>query len=155
MGSLRNPDPIRPPNGIRRVYSVSPWGNLTGATNCALDHLLFLGQEIDAGCLILAHRGPLEIRAREMGVRTECFAFENRGLRQAGWWRKATGFLPVLRSRWRYVRNLKNLLRANPGILHVHSRMGASRYALGKGVGVAPLSEFVAAEKTSPVDAGR
>ena len=138
MERSRNAGPPRDRNAFRWVYSVSPWGNLTGATNCALDHLLFLGPEIAAGCLILAHRGPLEARARAMGVNTKCFAFENRGLRQASLWRKATGFLPVLRSRWRYVRNLKNLLRAQPGILHVHSRMGASRYALlgGRWAGV-------------------
>ena len=133
MERSRNAGPPRDRNAFRRVYSVSPWGNLTGATICALDHLLLLGPEIDDGCLIVAHDGPLDARARDRGVRIERFAFENRGLRRAGLWRKVNGLLPVLRSRWRYVWRLKQLLRAQPGILHVHSRMGASRYALWSG----------------------
>lgn len=132
MASISSADPF-PQRDLPRVYSVSPWGNLTGATICALDHLLFLNGKIADGVLVLAHRGPLEARAREMGVRTVCFAFANRGLRQASLWRKLWGAWPVLRSRWSYVWNLGKLLRKHPGILHVHSRRGASWYALWSG----------------------
>ena len=132
MASISSADPF-PQRDLPRVYSVSPWGNLTGATICALDHLLFLDGKIAEGILVLAHHGPLEERAREMGVRTVCYEFENRGLRRARLWRKLRDGWPVFRSRWRYVWNLRKLLRKRPGILHVHSRQGASRYALWSG----------------------
>ena len=132
MASISSPDPF-PQRDLPRVYSVSPWGNLSGATICALDHQLFLNGKIADGVLVLAHRGPLEVRAREMGVRTVCFAFVNRGLRRASLWCTLRDAWPVLRSRWSYGWNLRKLLREHPGILHVHSRRGASWYALWSG----------------------
>ena len=118
----------------RRVYFVPPWSNLSGAPICALEQARLLGPDLEDARLVLADRGPLGERAIEAGVRTECFAFEHRGLRRAGAWKRLKEVVPVLRSRWRYVRGLRKLLREKPGILHIHSRLGAGRYAFWSGV---------------------
>ncbi len=118
----------------RRVYFVPPWSNLSGAPICALEQARLLGPDLEEVCLVLADRGPLEERAGEAGVRAECFAFEHRGFRRAGAWKRLKAVVPVLRSRWRYVRGLRKLLREKPGILHIHSRLGAGRYAFWSGV---------------------
>ena len=115
---------------VARLYSVSPWGNLTGAPICALEHLRVLKSSFEEVCLVLCQRGPLEDRAREAGVPTWCSPFAFRGLRHAG----ARKFLrhvgEVARSRWAYVRGLHRLLKEKPGVLHIHSRAAHLPYAL-------------------------
>lgn len=115
---------------VTRLYSVSPWGNLTGAPICALEHLRVLSSSFDERCLVLCQHGPLEDRAREAGVPTWCSPFAFRGLRQAGARKFFRHVGEVVRSRWAYVRGLHRLLREKPGVLHIHSRAAHLPYAL-------------------------
>ncbi len=115
---------------VARLYSVSPWGNLTGAPICALEHLRVLKGSFDEVGLVLCQHGPLEDRAREAGVPTWCFPFAFRGLRHAGAGKFLRNIGEVVRSRWAYVRGLHRLLKEKPGILHIHSRAAHLPYAL-------------------------
>ena len=112
------------------LYSVSPWGHLTGAPICALEHLQVMRPFFHGICLILCEHGPLEDRARAADVPTRCIPFEFRGLRNAGLWRFLRNFAAVVRSRWTYVWEVRRMLKDKPGILHVHSRAAHLPYAL-------------------------
>ena len=67
----------------RRLYSASPWSNLTGAPICALEHLCVLRPFFDEVCLVLNQPGELEDRARSKaflsGNRICCFGGCDRG----------------------------------------------------------------------------
>lgn len=113
-----------------RLYSVAPWGNLSGAPICALEHAKALRDRFDEVQLVLCQHGPLEERAREAGIPVWCRPFAFRGLRRAGI-RKFLGHIgEVVRSRLMYVRDLRRLLKDRPGILHIHSRAAHLPYAL-------------------------
>ena len=120
------------------LYSAAPWGHLTGAPICALEHLLALKSHFREVRLVLCEHGPLEDRACAAGIATTCLPFEFRGLRQAGPWKFVRNIAFVMRSRWRYVRSLRRMLLERPGILHVHSRAAHLPYALlaGRWAGV-------------------
>lgn len=115
---------------VTRLYSVSPWGNLTGAPICALEHARVLKDSFDEVCLVLCQHGPLEERAREAGVPAWCSPFAFRGLRQGGVRKFFRHVGEVVRSRWAYVRGLTRLLKQKPGVLHIHSRAAHLPYAL-------------------------
>lgn len=117
---------------VTRLYSVSPWGNLTGAPICALEHLRVLRNSFDEVCLVLCQRGALEQRAREAGIPVWCEPLFT-GLRRKSRlavlllaWR----FIPV---RCRYVWRLYRKLKQDPGILHLHSLAEHTPFSLVAG----------------------
>lgn len=118
-----------------RLYSASPWGNLTGAPICALEHLRVLRNSFDEVCLVLCQHGPLEDRARSADIPVWCAPFAFRGLRRAGVRTFIRHVGEVARSRLAYVRGLYRMLKEKPGILHVHSRAAHLPYALLAGWG--------------------
>lgn len=111
------------------LYSVSPWGSLSGAPLCALDHLANMFPDYD-GVLVLCEHGALEDKALRQGTPVRCFPFLFMGLRRA----KPLLFLKnvrrVVASRVRYVVGLGRCLKHRPGILHIHSRAVHLPYAL-------------------------
>ena len=113
-----------------RLYSASPWGRLTGAPICALEHAEALRESFGEVCLVLCQHGPLEDRARAAGIPVWCMPFSFLGLRRAGPLKFIRGIREVVRSRWAYVRGLSRLLKLKPGILHIHSRAAHLPYAL-------------------------
>ena len=115
---------------VTRLYSASPWGNLSGAPICALEHARVLKDSFDEVCLVLCQHGLLEDRAREAGIPVWCSPFAFRGLRRGGAGKFYRHVGEVARSRWTYVRELSRLLKEKPGILHIHSRAAHLPYAL-------------------------
>ncbi len=113
-----------------RLYSAAPWGNLSGAPICALEHARVLRNVFDEVCLVLCEHGPLEDRAREAGIATWCRPLAFRGLRRAGPVKFIRNIGAVAASRMAYVVHLQRLLRDRPGILHIHSRAAHLPYAL-------------------------
>ena len=111
------------------VHSASPWGNLTGAPLCALDHAKNMAPDY-GGELVLCGHGPLEDKARELGVPIWCSPFLFMGLRHARPLRFLKNVGRVAASRIRYVIALARHLRRHPGILHIHSRAAHLPYAL-------------------------
>ena len=114
----------------RRLYSASPWSNLTGAPICALEHLCVLRPFFDEVCLVLNQPGELEDRARSEGIPVWKSDLLFRGLRQGGIGRFVSGIGAVARSRLSYVSGLTRQLRRAPGILHVHALAPHLPYAL-------------------------
>ena len=117
---------------VARLYSVAPWGNLTGAPICALEHLRVLGNSFDEVCLVMCQPGPLEQRARAAGIPVWCEPLFT------GWRGKSR--LVALLSAWRiipvrcrYVWRLYRKLKAAPGILHLHSLAEHTPYSLVAG----------------------
>jgi glycosyltransferase involved in cell wall biosynthesis len=115
---------------VRRLYTASPPGGLTGGPVCALEHLLALKASFHEVCLILCEGGALADRAGEAGIPVWLSPFEYRGLRHGGWTQRVKGIGPVVRSRWAYVSGLARMLKKRPGILHIHSRAAHLPYAL-------------------------
>ena len=115
---------------VTRLYSASPWGNLSGAPICALEHARVLKDSFDEVCLVLCQHGLLEGRAQEAGVPVWCSPFAFRGLRRGGVRKFFRHVGEVVQSRWTYVRGLHRLLIEKPGILHIHSRAAHLPYAL-------------------------
>ncbi|NCA82678.1 MAG: glycosyltransferase family 1 protein [Opitutae bacterium] len=114
---------------VTRLYSVSPWGNLTGAPICALEHLRVLRNSFDEVCLVLCQPGGLAQRAAAVGIPIWCeplFA----GLR--GKSRLAAMLLAwrIIPLRCRYVWRLYRKLMKEPGILHLHSLAEHTPYTL-------------------------
>ena len=131
MMSAAPPKDVPPsPDGLGRLYSASPWGNLTGAPICALEHLTVMRPFFGEVCLVLSESGAIEERARQAGVPVWCSPFAYRGLRHAGWRRFVSCVGAVVRSRWAYFRGLRRLLKDKPGILHVHGLAPHLPYAL-------------------------
>lgn len=124
------PDAFSRKGGRRMVlHSASPWGDLTGAPLCALDHARNMAPDYE-GELLLCRHGPLEDKAREAGVPVWCTPFLFLGLRHASPLRFAGNAGRVAVSRLRYVVALVRHLRRHPGILHIHSRAAHLPYAL-------------------------
>jgi glycosyltransferase involved in cell wall biosynthesis len=123
---------------VRRLYSASPPAGLTGGPVCALEHVSVLRPFFDEVCLVLCEPGHLEDRARAADVPVWCSPFVFRGLRHGGLSKWIQGLVPVVRSRWAYLRGLRRLLKDKPGILHIHSRAAHLPYALlaGRWAGV-------------------
>mgnify|MGYP003601663198 CR=1 FL=1 len=130
MSFARPKDDPSLPAGLRRLYSASPWGNLTGAPICALEHLTVMRPFFEEVCLVLSESGAIEERARQAGVPVWCSPLAYRGLRHAGWRRFVSCAGVVVRSRWAYFRGLCRLLTEKPGILHVHGLAPHLPYAL-------------------------
>lgn len=116
-----------------RLYSASPWGNLTGAPICALEHLKLLRPRFPEVVLVLPQPGELEQQARQAGIPVWLSPLEFRGLRHGGLRAFARNLGTVVRSRWKYLSGLRRLLRERPGILHVHGRAPHLPYALAAG----------------------
>ncbi len=112
------------------LYSAAPWANLTGAPLCALEHLQALQPHFDEVCLVLPDAGDLEVRAAAAQIPIWRSPLVFRGLRAGGPARLLRGLVPVVRSRWSYLRGLARRLRERPGLLHVHSRAPHLPYAL-------------------------
>jgi glycosyltransferase involved in cell wall biosynthesis len=112
-----------------RLYSVSPWGNLTGAPICALEHLCALRNSFDEVCLVLCQRGALEQRARAGGIPVWCEPLFTglRGKSRLAALLSAWRIIPV---RGRYVWRLNRKLKKEPGILHLHSLAEHTPYSL-------------------------
>ncbi len=114
----------------RRLYAAAPPGGMTGGPVCALEHVRVLRPCFEEVGLVLCEHGLLEERARAADVPCWCAPFEYRGLRRGKWKQVLRGLVPVIRSRWKYARGLFRILKARPGILHVHSRAAHLPYAL-------------------------
>ncbi len=106
-------------------YSLSPWNELSGAPLCALDHLRFLDPGAGRSVFLLPRTGPLEARAAAQGVPAEVIPLFT-GARTA----RIPPVFAIARTRVSFVRRLAALLRARPGILHVHSLAPHLPYAL-------------------------
>ena len=123
----RQPQPAASPPPA--LYSVSPWGSLSGAPLCALDHLANLFPDYE-GVLVLCEHGALEDKARRQGIPSCCFPFLFAGLRRANPLLFLKNVRRVVASRIRYVAGLRRALELRPGILHIHSRAVHLPYAL-------------------------
>lgn len=123
---------MNPAHGTR-LYSASPWGNLTGAPICALEHLKLLRDRFPEGVLVLPQSGELEQQARQAGIPVWLSPLEFRGLRHGGLRAFVQGVGAVVGSRWKYLSGLRRLLRERPGILHIHGRAPHLPYALAAG----------------------
>ena len=106
-------------------YSLSPWNELSGAPLCALDHLRFLDPAAGRSVFLLPRAGTLEARAAAEGVPAEVIPLFT-GARTA----RIPPLFAIARARVSFVRRLSALLRARPGILHVHSLAPHLPYAL-------------------------
>ena len=115
-----------------RLYSISPWGNLTGAPVCALEHVRLLRNSFDEVCLVLCQPGPLEQRARAVGIPVWCEPLFTglRGKSRLAALLSAWRIIPV---RGRYVWRLYRKLKQDPGILHLHSLAEHTPYSLVAG----------------------
>ena len=114
---------------VTRLYSVSPWGNLTGAPICALEHLRMLRNSFDEVCLVLCQPGVLAQRATAAGIPIWCeplFA----GLRGKSRWSALFLAWRIILARGRYVWRLFRKLKKEPGILHLHSLADHTPYSL-------------------------
>ncbi len=117
---------------VARLYSVSPWGNLTGAPICALEHLRVLKSSFDEVCLVLCQRGALEQRACAAGIPVWCEPLFT-GLRGKS---RLVALLLAWRifpARCRYVWRLYRKLKQDPGILHIHSLAEHTPFSLVAG----------------------
>lgn len=114
-----------------RLYSISPYGNLSGAPVSALNHAAGMARYFESVCLVLPQDGPLRRRAAEAGIPVCLWPVVNRGLRR-GWFRRALfrDLRDALRSRWRFFRGLCRALRRAPGLMHVHSSVSIAPLAL-------------------------
>ncbi len=112
------------------LYVASPTATLTGGPICALEHLAALKSYFDDCVLVLCMPGPLEDRASKLGIHTWCSPFLFRGLRRGGFAKFARNVGEVVRSRWRYVRSLRDRMKEKPGLLHIHCRAAHLPYAL-------------------------
>lgn len=114
---------------VSRLYSVSPWGNLTGAPICALEHVQVLRERFDQVCLILCQPGPMEQRAQAADIPVWLVPLFTglRGKSIAAIWLQAWRVIPV---RVRYVWRLYRKLKQEPGLLHLHSLAEHTPYSL-------------------------
>ncbi len=115
-----------------RLYSISPYANLTGAPISSLNHARLLSEHFASVCLVLPGPGEIVDRAHAAGVPVWVLPVENRGLRS----RLFRGSMfrdlaAVVGSRWRYFHSLCCQFRREPGIVHVHSRASIAPLALG------------------------
>jgi len=114
-----------------RLYSISPYSNLTGAPICSLHHVQLLRPEFQSICLVLPEFGPIEKRAIQMDIPTIVSPVENRGFRSRLFRRSfLRDLVAVVRSRWRYYHTLCAELQSHPGIVHIHSRASVAPLAL-------------------------
>lgn len=115
-----------------RLYSVSPFGNLTGAPISAVNHARLMQAHFGFVSLVLSQAGSLQALAVRAGVPELLLPIENRGMRSRpmgrSWFRDLGA---VLASRWRYFRRLCRELRRAPGVVHVHSGVSIAPLALG------------------------
>jgi glycosyltransferase involved in cell wall biosynthesis len=120
------------PGGEGRLYSVSPYGNLTGAPISAVNHARLMQAHFGVVTLVLSQPGDLQGLAVRAGVPELLLPIENRGLRSRAlgrsWFRDLGA---VLGSRWKYFRGLCRELRRAPGVVHVHSSVSIAPLALG------------------------
>ena len=123
--------PAAAEGGAGRLYSVAPYGNLTGAPICALNHACRMRAGFASVCLVLPQDGEIRVRAEAAGVPVLLWTIENRGLRARLFRRGAMADLrAVLVSRWRYYACFCRELRRAPGVVHVHSRASIAPLAL-------------------------
>ena len=115
-----------------RLYSVSPWNELTGAPISSVNHARLLRPYFGSVCLVLPAAGKLQDRAIQAELPVLLLPVENRGFR-ARFFRRSLGrdLAAVLGSRWRYFRTLCREFRRQPGIVHVHSSASIAPLALG------------------------
>lgn len=108
-----------------RLYSLSPWNEISGAPICALDHLRFLDPASEHSCFLLPRTGPLDAAAAAQGLPYEVIPLFT-GARTS----RIPPVFSIARTRISFVRRLAALLRERPGILHVHSLAPHLPYAL-------------------------
>jgi len=114
-----------------RLYSVSPYSNLTGAPISSVNHTRLLRKHFNSACLVLPGPGDVMNRAADADFPVLLFPIQNRGLR-SGLFRRSIfrDVRAVLGSRWRYYRSLCQELRREPGLVHIHSRASIAPLAL-------------------------
>jgi len=114
-----------------RLYSVSPYSNLTGAPISSVNHAHLLHSRFRSVCLVLPGPGPIEDRAYQADLPVLSLPIQNRGLR-FGLFRRSLfrDVRMVVGSRWRYYRSLCRELRREPGLVHIHSRASIAPLAL-------------------------
>ncbi len=114
-----------------RLYSVAPYGNLTGAPVSSLNHARLMREHFESVCLVLPQDGEIRGRAEAEDVPVLLLPIENRGFRarifRRGIW---ADLAAVLGSRWGYYRRLCRELKRAPGVVHVHSRASIAPLAL-------------------------
>jgi len=114
-----------------RLYSVSPYSDLTGAPISSVNHARLLYSRFRSVCLVLPGPGPIEDRAHQADLPVLFLPIQNRGLR-SGLFRRSLfrDVRMVVGSRWRYYQALCAELRREPGLVHIHSRASIAPLAL-------------------------
>ena len=114
------------------LYSVSPYGNLTGAPISSVNHVRALLGFFTFACLVLSQDGAIRERADQAGIFTHVWPIANRGFRAAffrrTWFRDMRA---VLGSRWGFLCSFVRELKRHPGLVHVHSTVSIAPLALG------------------------
>jgi len=138
-----------------RLYSVSPYSNLTGAPISSVNHAHLLHSRFRSVCLVLPGLGPIEDRAYQADLPVLSLPIQNRGLR-SGLFRPSLfrDLRMVVGSRWRYYRSLCRELRREPGLVHIHSRASIAPLALAaaRRCGVPSILHFRETATTSRRD---
>lgn len=111
------------------LYAVPAWARLTGSPLCAVEQAA-LCQDAFAGVTVLLNQeGPLTERFERLGLEHVLVPVEYHGLRRGGLLHFFRYAPAVVKSRLRYVVELRRLLKRRPSVLHVHSRVLCGMYA--------------------------
>lgn len=114
-----------------KLYSVSPYSDLTGAPISSVNHAQVLRAKFKSVCLVLPESGAIEERAKQAELQVLLSPVENRGFRTHLFRRSFfKDIAAVVSSRWRYYHTLCTELRQHPGIVHIHSRASVAPLAL-------------------------
>lgn len=111
------------------LHAVPAWTRVTGSPLCAVEQAALCRETFAGVSVLLNQEGPLVERIERLGLEHMVVPVEYRGLRRGGVRHFFRHGPAVVKSRMRYVGELRRLLKRRPGILHVHSRVLCGMYA--------------------------